>query len=267
MFFLKIRKNRNFFVAIFLFLAIFFAFSYYSQSVRNFFYTFSFPINSFFWKIGGEVYSVFQALIHPFAIQKENEKLFLEQQKLLSEISSLKELKKENELLREALGLELNKEFNLVLARVGAKLISDKSILVDKGIKDGIKKNMPVITEQKGLVGRVEEVYDNFSVISLLFSKKVSFEAKILEKDIKGLVKGSCYDSIFFDLVPQYQDVQVGDLVVTTAGEGIFPPGIYVGRVADVKKVDVKSFQEISIEPSFDLHNLEYVFILKDYNR
>jgi rod shape-determining protein MreC len=217
--------------------------------------------------MGGKTYSIFQALFHPFSVQKENEKLFLEQQNLLSEISSLKELKKENEFLRSALNLELNKEFNLVLARVGAKLISDKSILVDKGIKDGIKKNMPVITEQKGLVGRVEEVYDNFSVIALLFSKKVSFEAKILEKDIKGLIKGSGYDSVFFDLVPQYQDVQVGDLVITTAGEGIFPPGIYVGRVSDVKKIDVKSFQEISVESSFNLNDLEYVFILKDYNR
>jgi rod shape-determining protein MreC len=217
--------------------------------------------------MGGEVYSIFQALLHPFSIQKENEKLFLEQQNLLSEISSLKELKKENEFLRSALNLELNKEFNLVLARVGAKLISDKSILVDKGIKDGIKKNMPVVTEQKGLVGRVEEVYDNFSVITLLFSKKVSFEAKILDKDIKGLVKGSGYDSVLFDLVPQYQDVQVGDIVITTAGEGIFPPGIYVGIVSDVKKIDVKSFQEINVEPSFNLNNLEYVFILKDYNR
>ncbi len=232
------------------------------KEVRNFFYLISEPIQKFFWRVGDRVSDFFELITEIKNLKKENEELKLRIQELMSEIVALKELKKENETLRKALGIGLEKEFKLVLAQVIGKDIFKDSILVNKGSRDNISKGLPVITEQKILIGKIKEVYENFSKVILISHQESSFDAKILEAEIYGVVKGKGNFKIFLELVPKEKEIRERDLLVTTALGGIFPKGLLVGEIKEVKKSDIEPFQQAEIKPFFDLKELEKLFII-----
>jgi len=198
-------------------------------------------------------------------LKKENEEFELKVQELLAENIALKESEVENETLREALEIGLQKEFRLSLAEVIGKDITGDSILVNKGSRDGFSKGMPAVTQQKVLLGRITEVYENFSRITLISNKESSFDAKIPDSDISGVVKGRGRLKLYLDLIPQDKQVKEGDLVISTQFGGIYPKGLLIGLVKEVQKSDIKPFQQIEILPFFDIKELERVFIIIDY--
>ena len=238
------------------------ALNFYQKQVRNFFYLISAPIQKTFWRAGDRVYDFFETILDIKNLKKENEGLKLKIQSLLAENVQLLELKKENETLRTALNLGLEKEFKLTLTQVIGKDISQDSLIIDKGSDGGILKGQPVITQEKNLVGKINEVYKNFSKVQLSSHKDSSFDAKIPDTEIYGLIKGNGNFKVFFDLIPKDKEIKKGDLVVTAAAGGIFPEGLLVGEVKDVKKSDIEPFQKVEISPSFDVNEINHLFIL-----
>jgi rod shape-determining protein MreC len=283
----SIKKNKNW-KRILLFsvltVAIIIALNFFQKPVRNFFYLISAPIQKAFWRAGDKVSDFFETIAEIKNLKKENEILKSKIQSLTAENASLIELKKENESLRQALNLGLEKEFNFAFAQVTGKDISQDFLFIDKGLDDGISKGQPVITQEKILVGKISEVYKNFSKVQLISHKDSSFDGKILNSEIYpvrdyngeeeekreqisngvlGLVKGNGNFKVSFDLIPQDKEIKKGDLIVTTATGGIFPEGLLVGEVKEVKRSDVEPFQKIEISPSFDINEINYLFILK----
>jgi len=238
------------------------ALNFYQKQVRNFFYSISAPIQKTFWRAGDRIYDFFETISDIKNLKKENEDLKLKIQSLLAENVQLLELKKENETLRTALNLGLEKEFKLTLTQVIGKDISQDSLIIDKGFDDGILKGQPVITQEKNLVGKINEVYKNFSKVQLSSHKDSSFDAKIPDTEIYGLIKGNGNFKVFFDLIPKDKEIKKGDLVVTAAAGGIFPEGLLVGEVKDVKKSDIEPFQKIEISPSFNINEINHLFII-----
>ncbi|GAG43041.1 unnamed protein product, partial [marine sediment metagenome] len=176
--------------------------------------------------------------------KNETDNLKFENQALLSQIVTLKELENENKTLREALKIGLEKDFKLILSQIIGKDISQDFILVDKGEKDGVSEGVPVITQQKVLVGKICEVYESFSKVMLISNKKSSFDVKILDKDISGVIKGKGDFKILLDLVPRDKEIFNGDTVISSSMGGIFPSGLLVGRIKEIKKSDVDPFQK-----------------------
>ncbi len=273
----SIKKSgnlRNILLFAVLAVLVIMALNLYQKQVRNFFYLISAPIQKTFWWAGDRVSDFFETISEIKNLKKENEDLKSKIQSLTAENVSLKELKKENETLRIALNLGLEKEFKLTLTQVIGKDISQDSLIIDKGSDDGVLKGQPVITQEKILVGKINEVYKNFSKVQLSSHKDISFDGKILapyqtesfgagsDAEIPGLVKGSGNFKIFFDLVPKEKEIKKGDLVVTTAAGGIFPEGLLVGEVKDVKKSDVEPFQKVEISPSFDINEINHLFVV-----
>ena len=154
-----------------------------SKRVKNFFYFISSPIQKSFWRAGDKVSDFFETVANIKNLKKENEELKLKIQELLAKNAKIPELEKENKDLREALEIGLEKEFKLILAQVIGKDISQDSILIDKGLKDGVTNNLPVITQQKSLVGKIGEVYENFSKVILISNKGSAFNAQISRVD------------------------------------------------------------------------------------
>ena len=249
---------------LFLVLLIVFANIYQSQ-VRNFFFLVSEPIQKPFWKAGQGISNFLQAIAFSQKNQEENQELRLLVEELLTKTANIAELESENKTLREALEIGLRKEFSLVLAQVTGKDIAQDSLIINKGAEDLIQNNLPVVTQQKVLVGKITEVFDNFSRVYLISSENSSFDGKILGSEVPGLVKGSGNLKISFDLVPQYEEVKEGELLITTALGGIFPSGLLVGQVKSVKKSDIEPFQQIEIQPSFDIKQLDYLFIISSF--
>lgn len=244
-------------------------FNFFQKEVKNLFYLMSSPIQKNFWKAGKKTASFFETIGETNNLKRENDDLKLKIQEILAENSRLKELKRENEILRQALGIGLEKEFKVAFVEVIGKDISQDSLLIDKGEKDGLSKDMPVITQQKILVGRVGEVYPNFSKVILISNPKSAFDAKIsrcegdnCQEDIYGVVKGQDNSKILFDLIPPEKEIKEGDVLVTSALGGIFPKGLLVGRIGKVQKADAEPFQKAAVSSAFDISRLEEVFIV-----
>ena len=183
-------------------------------------------------------------------------------QELLTEKVYLKNLEKENEELREALGLGLEKEFKPSLARVIGKDISQDFILINKGFEEGLSKGLSVITPQKILVGKIYEVYRNYSRVMLISNKESSFDGKIAEKEILGQVVGQGNLKVSLDLIPPDKEVSEGDLVETSILGGIFPEGLLIGKVDKIQKSDIQTFDKAEISPFLNLDKLETIFVI-----
>ena len=238
---------------------------FFQKEVKNFFYQVSAPVQNFFWKIGNNTSDFFKGVGKTNELNKENEELRLKAQSLLAENASLKEIEKENEFLREALGLDLEKEFDLTMADVISKDPFQDIILINKGLKDGVKTGSPVILQEKIIIGKIGEVFDKFSKVVLISDKKNSFDIKISDSETYGIIRGQGNFGLLLDLVPKDNEIKEGDLIITTPLGGIYPKNLLVGTIKNIKKTDTSSFQQAEIEASFELKELKTVFIINNF--
>lgn len=260
------KKNKLLITVVVVILLVFIL-NVFQKEVRSFFYSFSAPIQKVLWKAGEGTSDFFQGIVRVKTLKQELDELNLENQELLGQVVALKNLKKENETLREALGIELQKDFKLALAQIIGKDISQNFILIDKGAKDGVDEDMPVITQQRVLIGRISEVYEGFSKVMLIFHKESSFDAKIQkeEKDITGIIKGQGGFGILLDLIPREENLSQWDIIVTSVLGGIFPEGLLVGKIKQIKRSDVEPFQQAEIEAFFDISQTNNIFIILEF--
>jgi rod shape-determining protein MreC len=237
----------------------------FGKEVKNSFYLASSPIQSIFWGAGVRASGFFEFIIEMKYLKEKNEELRLQVQNLLAENEILKDFKEENDILREALDIGLEKEFQLVLARVTGKEIAQDFISIDKGTQDGISEGFPVVTQQKVLIGRIDQVYKNFSKVLLISHSQSSFDGKVADSEILGIVKGRGNLRVALDLIPKKEEIREGDLVMTSALGGVFPSGLLVGKVNRIEKTDPEPFYWAELSPFFNIGELEKVFIILNY--
>ncbi len=260
---MKISPTKNK-ILIFLIVFVFiFSLNFFKGEVKNFFYSVSAPLQKALWEAGDNTSDFFIGIFQGKKLIQENDALKQKVQELLSENSSLIELKTENEFLRESLNLGLEKYFQLKMADVIGKDITGDSLMINRGKKDGITEGNPVITSQKVLVGRIGEVLDNFSKIVLISDKNSSFDAKISDSEIYGVVKGKGHSEARLELIPKEKEMKIGDIVLTSSLGGIFPKDILIGEISEVQKSDVEPFQAAKIEIYAKIQNLKTVFIIQ----
>lgn len=234
----------------------------FEKDIRNFFYSISAPLQEIFFNSGKKTKDFFAIFIKTSQIQKQNQALLQENQFLKSEIAFLQELKQENTQLKQALDLELEKEFQLLLSRVISWNINQDFIVINKGNKNGALKDQVIITPQKTLIGKIAEVYANSSKIKMITDKNFSFPGKIQESELKGIIKGQGNEGLVFDLIPQDAEIELGQMVVTVNLDQVFPGGILVGEIESIEKSDLEPFQKAKIKPAFDLRALDFVFLI-----
>jgi len=237
----------------------------FSKNIKNLFYSTSSPIQRSLLGLGNSVSNFFQGMSKNGNLVEENTELNLKIEELLSENAKLKELKSENDFLRQALNIDLQKDFSLVLANALGKDVSPDFILIDKGEKDGIQKGFIAITQRKSMLGKISEVYENYAKIMLISDKNSKFAAKISETDILGEVKGEGNSRIFLDRISLDEEIKEGDLIVTVPSSDRIPGGILFGKIKEVKKNPVETFQQAEIDPAFNIQNLDKVFIVVNF--
>lgn len=182
------------------------------------------------------------------------------------------ELREENERLKAQLGFSERLAYERVPARVVAKDPENlyATIVIDKGVEEGVRKNMPVIAFQdgvEGLVGRVLEVGRGSSIVVPVYDASSYVAARLAASRYEGLATGQ--GSADAPLVMKYvkkrakDEAQFGDLVVTTGYESIYPPDVTLGRVKKLRVLDYQTSVEIEVEPVLDFSRLEYVFVVR----
>jgi len=264
------KLRTKFLILILIIILAVFLLNYFQKELRSFFYSISSSSQKVLWRAGDSTSDFFNGVVRIKTLDSETDQLKLKNQELLAEIIALKGLERENETLRRALEIDLEKDFKLILGQIIGKDISSDFILIDKGESDGVSKDMPVITEERVILGKVSEVYNKYSKIMLLTSKKSSFDAKIFspekeEKNISGIVKGKNNLKVFLELVSKDEDISQGDLVITTKMGGVFPDNLLVGQIKEIRKKDIESFQQAEIKPAFSINDLNHLFIITDY--
>ena len=261
------KKNRiiRVLAGILIIAVLFLTLNFFRKEIKNFFYYLSFPAQKFFWKAGQESSNFIKGLAAINFLQKEINNLKSRNVELDAENSLLKDIKRENDILRQALNLGLEKEYQFVVAKIIGKDIASDTLTINMGQDNEIEKNMPVITEEKIIIGRISEVYKNFSKVMLVSNKKSVFDAKILEKEIAGEIKGGGNFNVIMDLVPRDKNIVKGDSVITTSFGKIFPAGILAGKVEEVKKNDIDAFQYVKVVPAFDINRIDSLFVIIKY--
>ena len=142
-------------------------------------------------------------------------------------------------------------------------------LMIDKGSKDGIKKDMAVVTKH-GLVGKISRVYRNSSEIKLITSDDVNYKVSVTIQtgtgDSYAILNG--YDSdtecVTVTGVDKMSTVQKGDTIITSGLGGMFPGGIYVGVVQDIKSDKYDLSKTLYIKTSQDFNDIHYVTVLKE---
>ncbi len=249
-------------IIILVILSFFFLNSSFSINIRSFFYSMSMSSQRWLWEKGDNLSDFWIAVFKTKEIKTENERLVLENQKLIAEKINLEYLKEENEVLRTAFDIELQKDFELEISQVIAKEASRDYLIINKGSKDGVKFGLPVITEEKVLVGKIIEVYEDTSRVQLSTAKDNSFDVEVFERDIYGLVEGEGNLTFSLGLIPKEKEINIADKVITSVLGGNFPKGLLVGEVQRINSSDVASFQEAELNPSFNIKELNYLFII-----
>jgi len=137
-----------------------------------------------------------------------------------------------------------------------------RGVYIDKGSDDGVSKDMPVITAE-GVVGRVLQVFNGTSFV-LLINDQTSGVGAIIEKSrLQGILQGTPSGGVVLRKVLADEQVQLGDVVLTSGGDQIFPKGLPAGVVSSVSAGPDSSLI-IQVRPSADLSKLEEVLVITE---
>jgi len=275
------KKTRIFLSLLLVFLIVFALNKLQINYFRNAVFSISSPFQKAFFKIGEKTSSAVEAIFGLENLKKENEGLKNLNSIFLEKIENLKDVAKENWLLREIIGAKKNEDFEMAVVRTISKDVNFDSIFVDGGERDGIKKGMTVVTSDRTLVGKIGEVFGDFSEVLLISNKKVIFDVEISpkeifvstssdfinlkESDILGIAKGGEGLKVNLEFLLRVSLVKEGDFVFTSQLGGNFPKGLLVGEVKNIHKSDTDAFQEGEIIPYFAGKNLEILFVIKSF--
>ena len=199
--------------------------------------------------------------------QGENGNLKQQVQELEVELKQKSELAAENTRLRSMLQLKEQSKYTVLTARIIGRDASAwfDSTFVNLGSLNGVKLNMPVVTDG-GLVGRVTAVGAVTAQVDLITRDKSGVGAvigQIGDSNALGVVNGTSKKELLeMRYVPGTVDVQVGQTVFTTGQDGIFPAGLKIGEIVNVVKGSATTPHVIEIRPAGRLNSMQEVGIL-----
>jgi rod shape-determining protein MreC len=253
----SVITKKRILVLVFFFFCFLIINAFLKDSLKNFIYSKSASLQASLWNKGSE---------DSFARKDQeelNKKLIEEKQQLLSELAGLQGVREENNSLREALNLNLQKDFDMVLGRAISKDVLSDTLLINVGLADGVKKGFPVISSGKALLGRVVDVYPNYSRVMLITQKNNKIDVEIPDSQSFALSVGEGGLKASIDMFPRDKELKEGSLIITSAMGGNYPAGLLVGKVKNVKKLDNESYQRAEIEKVFDLNTINNIFVVK----
>ena len=203
----------------------------------------------------------------------ELEARFLEQQqendRLLLQVQRLSEAEQESRRLRELLGLSeaYGEKFTMVAARVIGRSPSNwyQMLTIDKGAADGIATDMAVIAPH-GLVGRIGGVSLHSAQVWLLSDREVAVGVLVQEtRDTQGIVEG-VGDNNYLRMsnIPYYAEIETEQKVFTSGLSDIYPKGIFVGTIAEIRLESNGYLLNAEITPAVSFDKLEEVLIITE---
>ncbi|MCP4107511.1 MAG: rod shape-determining protein MreC [Desulfobacteraceae bacterium] len=195
---------------------------------------------------------------------KTNDNLKKALSRIVEKENQYKETNLANDRIRKLLEFRRTIADRVVAAEIIGKDPSPwfKSIIIDKGWKDEIKKGLPVLVPE-GIVGMVTDVSPNYSKVLLIIDQNSSVDALIQDSRAWGIIRGKSSSECIFKYVLRKHEIRTGDTVISSGLDGVFPKGVRVGEVSKVTKHKTGAiFQEVFVSPYVDFEKLEEVLII-----
>jgi len=202
---------------------------------------------------------------HYFALQntsRDNEQLRRENDTLKLQVNQLQSKAAEADRLAELLNFrQAQHNVPMLAARViGTSAdTASQTVYLDRGERDGIRRNMGVITPD-GVVGKVVESYRDTAQVLLLTDRESGVGAMLSDSRIQSPVGGTGEPLLAMKYIPTDETVNVGEHVVTSGMDRIFPRDLPVGVVTEIKTG--RPFQQVRVRPAANLQRLEEVIVL-----
>lgn len=193
----------------------------------------------------------------------QNEELSKKNDFLHYKLNELVEIYQENKRLKNLLSLKQKSPYKVIGARVIARTPDNWSsaMIIDKGLHHGIKRGF-IVVNYRGLVGRVAEATDFTSKVMLANDSAFGVSAVDQRSRQEGLVSGSLGSYLLMRYLPKDADVQVSDAVVTSGLTALYPKGLLIGTIVEVRNELSGLSRYCLIKPAVNLSSLEEVLVI-----
>jgi len=207
---------------------------------------------------------VVSSYINLVDLKKKNDDLKKKLDTLQMENHRLVELERENQRLEGLLQLVQQRPHELIAARIIGEDVVNwfKCIIIDKGSASGIREKMPVITP-RGLVGQAVEVRRWHSKIMVIDDTNSAVDAYVVGKHTRGIVEGKGQTTLKLKYVLKNDDLEVGDRLITSGKDAIYPKDIPVGIVISINKNNPGLFADIEIMPFNNFKKIDEVLVVR----
>lgn len=203
---------------------------------------------------------------HYFYLKNENENLAKENAELRSQLLASKLI------INIDTHVVHNQSIRQKYIYTTAKVVNNSTnrrnnyLTLNKGIDQGVKKNMAVISST-GVVGQVQEVSNNFCTVMSLLHSKSTISAKIKKDGSYGPLvwNGENYDYATLNDIPTHVRLIKGDTIVTSPYSRTFPENILIGTVESFDRESGKYFYTVKVKLSSDFKKLTHVYIVKNF--
>jgi len=221
------------------------------------------PFQEAFTRIIGAVADTWDHYFFLVSTARENEELRRQLNRALEQNARDKEIQLSNIRFRSLLEFKQSINRQVISAEVIGKNPSPwfKSVIVDKGRSDGVEVGFPVVVPN-GIVGQVTEVSAYYAKVLLLIDQNNAVDGLVQRTRARGVVKGTSADQCVFKYVLRKHEIEVGDTIISSGLDGVYPKGLRIGRVAGVVKRNSGIFQEVVVTPFADFEKIEEVLVV-----
>ena len=225
------------------------------------------PFQSAASSISRSIGGVLERYVSLTQVQQENEKL----QRRVAELQNENHLMKEMALANVRLRSLLEFRQHMVSSMVGAEVVGQdpspwfKSVTIDKGERQGLRKGMAVISPE-GVVGQILKTSPHYATVLLITDYNSGIDAIVQRTRAKGIVEGKEGNRCQLSYLLRTEDVEPGDVVITSGLDGKFPKGLMVGEIQKMDKRNFGVFQYAELVPKVDLARLEEVFVITEFS-
>lgn len=198
-------------------------------------------------------------------IKKESQRIADDNQALKSQLLEMQELEKENSRLLGLLDFQAKTKMQMLAARVISRdLLTDHAtIRISKGTHHGLKAGQAVISTE-GVVGYVFRPDAFTSQVLLVTDRYAVVDGIVARSRARGIAEGKGPDALAFRYVEKSEDIQKGDLIVTSGIDNIFPKGFPVAVVEEVENKQYAASLRVELKPVVDPDKLEEVFVISN---
>lgn len=197
-------------------------------------------------------------------VRVKNAELATENSQLRAEVNSLREQSAENERLRREVGyVESSPEQEVAARIIGVNPVSTfLSLRIDRGEDEGVRAGMPVVTAD-GVLGQVKRATGGSADVQLITDQTSKLAVLVQRSRVRATASGAGgAHPLALDNALRTDDVEEGDLIITSGTDGVFPKGLVVGRVTAVQRKTTGTLLSAGIIPAVDVSRLEEVLVV-----